>query len=192
MGRLGALLRAARAAFENPDLGRMQVSWAAMSFATWGFAIALGVYAFDLGGATAVGVVAAVRLAPGVIATPFAGVIGDRHSRRLVLLGCTASTAAVLGLAGAAAALSAPAAIVYVLAGLFTVVSSPYIPAEGAIFPILARTPQELSAANVARGVADNLGFLLGAVATGFLLVASGPALVFALTAGGGGGRRPW
>ncbi len=90
MGRLGALLHAARAAFENPDLGRMQVSWTAMSFATWGFAIALGVYAFDLGGSTAVGVVAAIRLLPGVIATPFAGVLGDRHSRRQVLLGCTA------------------------------------------------------------------------------------------------------
>ena len=127
--------------------------------------------------------VAAIRLLPGVIATPFAGVLGDRHSRRLVLLACTASTAVVLGLAGVAAGLDAPAAIVYVLAGLFTVVSSPYIPAEGAIFPILARTPQELSAANVARGVADNLGFLLGAVATGFVLVASGPALVFGLTA---------
>ncbi len=183
MRRLGALLRTARAVFENPDLGRMQVSWTAMSFATWGFAIALGVYAFDLGGSIAVGVVAAIRLLPGVFATPFAGVLGDRHSRRLVLLACTAATAVVLGLAGAAAALDAPAAIVYVLAGLFTVVSSPYIPAEGAIFPTLARTPQELSAANVAHGVADNLGFLLGAVASGFLLVASGPAVVFGLTA---------
>jgi MFS family permease len=183
MGRLGALLRAARAVFENPDLGRMQVSWTAMSFATWGFAIALGVYAFDLGGATAVGVVAAIRLLPGVIATPFAGMLVDRHSRRQVLLACTAATAAVLTLAAVAAALDAPAAIVYLLAGLFTVVSSPYIPAEGAIFPVLARTPQELAAANVARGVADNLGFLLGAVATGFLLVASEPALVFGLTA---------
>ncbi len=183
MGRLRALLHAARAAFANPDLGRMLISWAAMSFATWGFAIALGVYAFDLGGSTAVGIVAAIRLFPGVIATPFAGVLGDRHSRRLVLLLCTATTAVVLGLAGAAAALDAPAAVVYVLAGVFTVASSPYIPAEGAFFPFLARTPQELSAANVARGVADNVGFLLGAVATGFLLVASGPALVFGLTA---------
>ena len=176
-------MRAARAAFENPDLGRMQLSWTAMSFATWGFAIALGVYAFDLGGSTAVGIVAAIRLLPGVIATPFAGVLGDRHSRRQVLLGCTASTAVVLALAGVAAGLGAPAAIVYILAGLFTVVASPYIPAEGAIFPILARTPQELSAANVARGVADNLGFLLGAVATGLVLVASGPALAFGITA---------
>jgi hypothetical protein len=182
MGRLKSLLRAARSAFDNPDLGRMQLSWCAMSFATWSFAIALGVYAFDLGGSTAVGIVAAIRLLPGVFATPFAGVLGDRHSRRSVLLASSATTAIVLGLAGAAAALDAPAALVYVLAGLFTVVSSPYIPAEGALFPFLARTPQELSAANVAHSVADNVGFLLGAAAAGGLLVASGPALVFALS----------
>jgi len=161
----------------------MQVSWAAMSFATWSFAIALGVYAFDLSGPSAVGIAAAIRLLPGVLATPIAGVLGDRHSRRSVLLLSTGATAAVLGLSAAAAALEAPAAVVYVLAGLFTVVLSPYIPAAGALFPFLARTPQELSAANVAHSIADNVGFLLGAVATGILLAASGPALVFGLAA---------
>ena len=181
MARLGALLRAARAVFENPDLGRMQVSWAAMSFATWGFAIALGVYAFERGGAAAVGLVAAVRLLPGVFATPFAGVLGDRHSRRQVVLASALATAAVLGLAGLAVAIGAPAGVIYALAGLLTVVASPYIPAEGALFPVLARTPQELSAANVAHSVADNFGFLVGALLTGLVLAASGVSLAFAL-----------
>ena len=60
----------------------LQLAWAAESLAIWSFAIALGVYAFDAAGTTAVGIAALVRLLPGALASPFAGLIGDRSSRR--------------------------------------------------------------------------------------------------------------
>ena len=161
----------------------MLVGWAGMSFATWGFAIALGVYAFDIGGATAVGVVALVRLLPGVFATPFAGLLGDRHSRRSVILVSALASAIVLGAAALAASSGAPAAAIYALAGLFTVVSSPYVPAEGALLPLVARTPQELAGANVAHSAMDNLGFLAGSALTGVLLATGGPDAAFGLAA---------
>ena len=128
----------------------------------WSFAIALGVYAFDAAGAAAVGIAGLVRLLPGALAAPFGGLMGDRHSRRAVLLWSTLATMGVL--AGAALAVGPGRDLVRCSRSpaLYTAVASPYIPAEAALVPQLARTPQELSAANVTHSVMDNLGFLGG------------------------------
>jgi hypothetical protein len=158
-------------------------SWGAESLATWSFAIALGVYAFEAAGATAVGIAALARLLPGALAAPFGGLIGDRSSRRVVLVISALGNAALLGVATAAAAADAPAAVVFVLAGLSTVAISPYVPADGALMPFVARTPQELSAANVAHSVGDNLGFLVAGVAGGVLLATASPQAVFGMAA---------
>ncbi len=77
---LVSVLRALVLDFGNRDLGLLGLAKAAVSFASWSFAIALGVYGFEVGGAVAVGVVALVRLMPGAIAAPFAGLLGDRLS----------------------------------------------------------------------------------------------------------------
>jgi MFS family permease len=183
MGHLTTAYRALAAVFANADLRRLQLAWAGMSFATWAYAIALGVYAFDVGGATAVGVVALVRLLPGALASPFAGLLGDRHSRRAVMIASSVASAAALAGSAWAGAMAAPAALVFALAGLFTVVSSAYVPAEGALAPLLARSPQELSAANVAHSVMDNLGFLSGSIIAGVLLATTSPQAVFAAAA---------
>jgi len=175
--------QALREVFRNPDLGRLQVAWAGVSFAMWSFAITLGVYAFDVGGAAAVGVAGLARLLPGALASPFAGLLGDRHSRRAVLVWSTLTTVAVLAAASLAVAAGAPTWSVFALAGLFTVACSPYVPAEGALMPQLARTPQELSAANVAHSVMDNFGFLVGSILTGVLLAVTSTQVVFAVAA---------
>ena len=52
--------------------------------------------------------------------------------------------------------------------------------------PLLARTPQELSAANVAHSAMDNVGFLAAGAVSGLLLLAASPQAVFA-TAGTAG-----
>jgi Cyclic nucleotide-binding domain/Major Facilitator Superfamily len=176
-------LRALAATFANPDLRSIQVAWAAFSFANWGYIIALGVYAFDVGGPAAVGVVGFIRLLPAALAAPFAGLLGDRHSRRAVLMASSVAGAAVLGATAIAVYAGAPVGLVFSLAGLFMVVTVAYIPAEAALLPIVARTPQELSAANVAHSVMDNIGFLGGSIATGVLLATTSPEVVFALTA---------
>lgn len=181
-------LGAVASVFANPDLRRLQLAWAGASFAMWSFAIALGVYAFGVGGATAVGIAGVVRLLPGALASPFAGLLGDRHSRRAVLVLSAGGGSIVLACSAAAAALDAPAAAVFGLAGLFAVASSPYVPAEGALFPVVARTPQELSAANVAHSAMDNVGFLGGAVLTGVVLTTATPEVAFAAAASASAG----
>jgi MFS family permease len=183
LGELASVVGALAIDFGNRDLGLLGIARVGVSFATWSFAISLGVYGFDHGGATAVGIVALVRLAPGAIASPFAGLLSDRFSRRAVLLGSGLAIAAVLATAAAAAAAGAPAGLILALAGLFTVAMSGYAPAEAAMLPLLAKTPQELSAANVTHSTMDNIGFLLAALVTGVILVLASPAVVFAAAA---------
>ena len=170
----------------NPSLARLGVGWAGMTFTTWTFVIALGVYAFGEGGATAVGIAALVRLLPGALASPFAGLLADRWSRRGVLVLSMLLSGLAIAAAAATAAAQAPAWVVYGFAGLFTVASTPYIPAEGALLPLAARTPQELSAANVARNQMDSLGFLAGSLVAGGLLAVASPETAFAAAAAAG------
>jgi MFS family permease len=181
--QIGGSLGAVASVFRYPDMRRIQLAWAAVSLAMWCFAIALGVYAFEVGGVAAVGIAGLVRLLPGAFASPVAGLLGDLYSRRAVLVISTSATAAVLAAAAAAAALDAPDALVFALAGLFTVASSAYVPAEGALLPVLARTPQQLSAANVAHGAVDNGGFLIAALVAGILLATTSPQIAFAFAA---------
>ena len=177
--RFGAVFGAVAVDFGNRDLGLLGIARVGISFASWCLAIALGVYGFEVGGAAAVGVVALVRLLPGALASPFAGLLGDRFPRRNVLLGSGLAVTVVLAATSAAAAMDSEAWVVAILAGIFTVAISPYVPAESALLPALARTPQELSAANVTHSAMDNVGFLAAALASGFLLHSAGPATVF-------------
>jgi MFS family permease len=184
--QLARSLGAVAVVFRNPEMRRLQMAWAGQSLSLWAFAIALGVYAFDAAGATAVGIAGLVRLLPGALASPFAGVIGDRRSRRAVLVASALAGGAIRGGATVAAALGVPVGVVFVLAGLFTVATSAYVPAEGALMPVVARTPQELSAANVSRSAMDNIGFLVGALLAGVLLAATSPQAVFGAAAAAG------
>ena len=181
--QLRASLGSLTAVFGNADLTRLLLGWTGMTFATWAYAIALGVFAFDEGGATAVGVAAVVRLLPGALASPFAGLLGDRQSRRVVLVFSALFSGLAIALSAAAAAADAPAWVVYALAGVFTIASTPYVPAEGALLPQVARTPQELSAANVTHSQMDNFGFLAAALSTGAILALATPEVAFAAAA---------
>ncbi len=181
--QLRASLGSLGAVFGNPDLARLVLGWTGTTFATWAFAIALGVYAFNEGGPTAVGVAAVVRVLPGALASPFAGLLGDRHSRRLVLVVSSALSGVAIAAAATAVAIGAPNWAVYAIAGIFTVASTAYVPAEGALLPQVARTPQELSVANVARNQGDSMGFLLASLAAGALLTLTSPQAAFALAA---------
>jgi hypothetical protein len=187
LGGFLASLKTPIAVFENPDLRRAQLAWAAMSFATWTYAIAIAVYAFDISGAAGVGVVALLRLLPGALAAPFAGLVGDTHSRRTVLISSAAATAAVLTASAALVAADRAPAIVFCAAVGFALATAAYQPVQSALLPRLARTPQELSAANVALSVMDNSGFLAGAIGAGVLLALGGPELVIGLAAGSAG-----
>src|SRR5919202_1524394 len=96
-------LAAFRNNFRNRDLRRLQLALTGSVVGEWAFSVALAVYAFRHGGATAVGVVALIRTIPSAIASPFAGLVGDRFRRERVMLGADAIR---MTLAAAAAALA--------------------------------------------------------------------------------------
>lgn len=183
LDQLRIVLRALVIDFENRDLGLLGAARIGLSFASWSFAIALGVYGFEAHGVVGAGLVALVRLLPGAIASPFAGLVADSMPRRTVLLASSALMTAILAGAAIAAGLDAPTGVVFIFPALFAVASSGYAPAEAAMFPLLARTPQELSASNVNHAAMENAGFIAAAIATGVLLTATSPGTVFAVAA---------
>jgi MFS family permease len=151
---------------------------------TWAYGVALAVYAYDAGGAKAVGLIYAVRWALAAVAAPWLSVLADRRSRRLVMVASDVSRASLLAGMAVAAALGAPAAIVYALAVGASISSTVFAPAQGALLPSLVRTPDELTAANVVMNTVASVGMFAGPALGGVLLAVSGPAAVFAVTAG--------
>ena len=70
-GRARAALAALGAVFASPPLRRLQLAWAGSILGGWAYLVALGVYAYDQGGAAAVGIVGLIRLVPAALAAPF-------------------------------------------------------------------------------------------------------------------------
>ena len=88
-----------RDVFENAALRRIQLAWAASILGTWAYGIAMVVYAYEQGGATAVGVVTMVRWLAAAVASPFAALLGDRYDRRSVMVGSDLARAGLIGTA---------------------------------------------------------------------------------------------
>ena len=78
--------RAFRDVFRNPGLRRIELAWAASVIGTWAYGIAVVVYAYEQGGATAVGVIGLGRWFAAAM-RPFAAILGDRYDRRWVMAG---------------------------------------------------------------------------------------------------------
>jgi hypothetical protein len=91
---------------------------------------------------------------------------------------------ALIGAAGVVVAVDGPAGVVYALAGVSSVVGTAFLPAESAALPELARTPEELTAANVARSTIDSVGTFAGPAIAGVLLVVTDAGVVLLVTAG--------
>jgi MFS family permease len=170
--------------FTNPHLRRVEISWAGTICGYWMFIVTLAFYAYERGGPAAVGLVGLLRVLPSVFAAPFGAVLGDRYPRERVVV--TINVARSLTIAGAALAAfsGAPAGIVYALASLMGLLQSTFRPTQAALLPLLARTPQELTAANLVLTTVESVGLFVGPAVGGLLLAATGTETVFVVTAG--------
>ena len=184
-GRTGSgIHRSLAGALATAQLRRLQAGWAVSAVGGWVFFVALSVYAFDAGGATAVGAAALTRMVPAGLAAPVAGVLADRYSRRDVLFGAIVARALILVGIGAAVAASAPVALVLALGALFTIVATAHRPAQAALLPSLVETPHQLAASNAVWSAIDNGAFLVGALLSGALIATTSMADAFFVTAG--------
>jgi len=181
--RLRESLRALAAVFHNEDLRRLELAWSGSIIGQWGYEVALAVFAYRAGGATAVGLVALVRLLPAAIVAPFAALLGDRFHRKRIMV--AADLARVCAMAGAAAAVfaGAPAVTVYALAAIAAVTGTAFGPAQSALLPSLARSPEELTAANATSTTLESVGFFVGPALGGLLLAFTSVGAVFTLAA---------
>ena len=185
--RLGEARDAFGGVLRNRALLQLELAWAFSIIAAWAYGIAVVVFAYEHGGARAVGLVGLLRWGAAAIASPFAAILGDRHDRLLVMVASDLVRAALILGAAAAVFTSAGAALVYVLAGLVSVAGTAFRPAEAAYTPALARTPDELSAANVVAAAIESVGIFIGPALGGVILAWSGTATVFIVTAVGVG-----
>jgi MFS family permease len=182
--RLGESLRAFAAVFANDDLRRVELAWSGSVIGQWGYEVALAVFAYRSGGATAVGLVALVRLLPAAVVAPFAALLGDRFRRRRIMVATDLVRVSTMGGAAAAVFAGAPAAVVYSFAVLTALASTAFAPAQSALLPSLARSPEELTAANATSTTLESLGFFIGPALGGLLLTVTSVGAVFGVTAG--------
>jgi MFS family permease len=181
--RLSESLSAFRAVFANPNLRRVELAWALSETGKWMYVVAVAVFAYDAGGATAVGIVALIRIIPAAVIAPFAAVLADRFRRERVMLFADITRAVILVGAVFVVVFDLPAAVVYLLAGLVTVLSTTFRPAQAALLPSISRTPEELTAANVTMSTIAAVGIFAGPAIGGLLLAATSIEVVFAVTA---------
>jgi MFS family permease len=183
MFRFRQVVAAIGSAVRNPDIRRVELAWGGAIAAEWAHFVAFGVFAYEEGGASAVGIAGLVRLLPAAIVAPFAASLGDRFPRERFLLVMTLLGAAALG--GSAAAIVADAEfLVFAFAALLGLAVTLIRPALQALLPSLARTPTELIASNGATSTIESLGTLLGPLLAGVLVSLADAGLVFGVGAG--------
>ena len=182
--RVSESLAAFAAVFTNRDLRRVELAFAGSELGKWLYLIALAVFAYDAGGAAAVGLVALVRTVPAAIGAPFTSLLGDRYERARVMFVATLVRVLTMVAAAAVAFFDASAVLIYALVAVVTLASTAFRPAQAAALPGLARTPEELTAANLASSTIATLASFIGPAAGGLMLAVTSVEVVFLITAG--------
>jgi len=170
--------------FRNENLRRLELAWAASIVGNWAFLVAVSVYAYTVGGETAVGLILLLRLVPAALVAPFAGLLADRYRRERVLLVTNLLRVVLIGAAAACVFLDAAPAIIYALAVAAAIATTPFRSAQAALTPSLARSPSELTAANAVASTVESLAAFIGPAIAGLLLAVTSMGTVFAVTAG--------
>ena len=170
-----------RDVFASPPLRRLQLAWAGSVLGGWAYLVALGVYAYDQGGAAAVGLVGLIRMIPAAIAAPFTATLADRFSRVTVMVASDVDPLRADARRGRRdrRRTGRPPS---------STCSSRRRPSperssgrrRRRCCPRSSRTPNELTAANVASSTIESIGTFLGPALGGLLLAVSSPEVVFA------------
>jgi MFS family permease len=180
---LSGSLSALRTALAEPRLRRVQLAWAGSTSGEFVSLVALGLFAYKAGGATAVGVVALVQMVPSMLVSPLAGMLGDHFRRELVVIGADLVRATTMALAAVAAAVDAPVTTVYVLAAISAIASQAFYPAQTALIPLLARSAGDVTAASAASSLIRNAAGLLAPALAGAVLLIADVSALFIISA---------
>jgi len=168
----------------NHALTRLLLAYLLMVVAEFGEWLALIVYAYVRGGASAAGLVVILQLLPSMLLGPM---ITAQLARIGVarLLSCAYAAATVtLGCCGVAILVHAPVSVVYLAAVAFSLSLGVSRPLHHVLMPLVVRHPDELTSANIATGWSEGVGALVGPAIAGVLISSDGPALACTALAG--------
>ena len=165
-------------------LRRVAVALALYRLAEFGPWVAMLVFAYSRGGATATGVVSLALLAPTALFAPFAGPLIDRFGAGRVLLGGYASQTVAMGATAASLLTGAPAPLTYCLGALTAMVLTITHPAHAVVSTGIARTTEQLVALNAVTGWILSVGLVAAPACAGLILGISSPGAVYAAGAG--------
>ena len=179
----GRGLRAFRSLTGNTALLRVLAAYLLFILTEYAVWIAMLVFAYNRGGTAVAGLVAVAQLAPAAVVAPVAASLADRRSPVVMLAG--GYLAQVAGMAGTAVAIGAGAPLAAYAAAVFasTAVTTTR-PAQSALIPSLAATPDQLTAANVVAGWLEAAGAAAAGLLVGVLISLAGVGSVFAVCAG--------
>jgi predicted MFS family arabinose efflux permease len=178
-GSLGAV----RDVFRNPNLRRLQFAWIGSIAGQYSYSIALAIFAYRHGGAAAVGVIALIRTVPAAVLGPFVSGLGDKFPRERVMLGADLTRAVLVGAIAIVTFAHLPWTVVFAIAAFGPICGMAFQPAQASLLPSLARTPEELSAANVSSSTIESVGAFAGPAIGGVVLATWGVGAAFTLTA---------
>jgi MFS family permease len=176
-------LRAFASVFANRRLRRLQLAWAGSNVGAWAYTVALAVYAYREDGAFAVGALGLVRWLLAAVVSPLAGVLGDRYPRVRVMVVSDLSRVGLLAAMAALVAAGGPPLAVYALSVVATLAATPFRPAQAALIPALARSPEELTASNVTASSIEATGVFVGPALGGIVVAVAGVEVAFLVTA---------
>ena len=149
-------------------------------YAVW---IAMLVFAYSRGGAPIAGLVAVAQLVPAAVAAPVAAAVADRRSSVVLLTGGYLVQAAAMAGTAAAVGVGVPLAA-YAAAAVAATAVTTSRPAQSALIPSVAATPDQLTAANVVVGWLEAAGVVAAGLLAGVLITLAGVGCVFAVCAG--------
>ena len=145
--------------------------------------IALAFAVLDIGSATDLGLVFAVRQIAEALVLVLGGVLSDRLPRNLVLVGASLlQGAAQAGTAAVVLTGSSSITAIMVLQGIYGIGGGLVVPAEVGLVPQTV-SPGRLQQANALQGLSRNLTGILGPAIGGALVVAGSPGTALGIDA---------
>ena len=170
--------------FRNRGLRRVNLALAGSVIGDWAYGIAVSIWAYQEGGAAAVGVFGVVRFIALALASPVAATLADRHPKVRVMVAADWLRVGLVAIGAVLVASDGPALFIYALALVTSVAGTAFRPAQASLLPTLADDPAELTSANVVASTIESLGFFVGPAIAAVLLATTDLWVVYAFNAG--------
>ena len=179
----GRRLRAFGSLAGNGALLRVLAAYMVFILTEYAVWIAMLVFAYSRGGTAIAGLVAVAQLVPAAVAAPVVASLADRRSPVILLAGGYVAQAAAMAGTAAAVIAGAPLAA-YAAAVVAATAVTTTRPAQSALIPSVAATPDQLTAANVVAGWLEAAGAAAAGLLAGVLISLAGVGSVFVVCAG--------